>query len=497
MKRIAFWAAAAAACLALVVVGLNLFDSPPAPKPPAPLLPGAALSPDNGFFILWGFAEPPGSDPAGPDFPAFLLDLFKTRVRDRRSRSPYWQWLARLNLSFRENWQGARQNFPQGTHEDITAFFAQRRSEIAGRRQRFAILQKRYEQVLRSSRLEDFSPVGFEMPKICANLAAGAARLFAASRLLAALDGDWLPAGGDLLAAAAAGFRLVGSGRTLAVNALGKDMVELSLRSLAALLNRPECPPDLARLVLERLPVRDAGRFGTATVRAFTCLNFAANLARLKKSRIVDPWLLKDFFHEPAALFAMERFVAISGLRLYTAAHALAAFFVQENETLIAACAFWEKVGRLEETPPWQWDAKRGAALHRGLDSLQSPFWWLRNPIGKMMVRSAVPFTWTVLQHYVYRSHVLKARYDLVRLLARAKLQSGRNGGLSRAALAALLSSATERDPFSGFPFLFSRERGLLYSVGPNGTDDGGREQQAVWRDSDIAVPIKFVKSEK
>jgi hypothetical protein len=195
---------------------------------------------------------------------------------------------------------------------------------------------------LHSPRLEDFSPIGFELPSRCASLAGAAARLFAASRLLDALDGDWLPAGEDLLAAAAAGFRLLSSGRTLEVNSLGKDMIELSLRALAALLNRPECPSDLVRLLLQRLPARPVGQFGTATVRAFTCLNFAAVLARLKKNRIVDPWLLKGFFREPAALFALERFVAISGLRLFTAAHALAAFFVQENETLTSACVFWE-----------------------------------------------------------------------------------------------------------------------------------------------------------
>ncbi|TFG75883.1 MAG: hypothetical protein E4H23_10260, partial [Chrysiogenales bacterium] len=283
MKRILFWAAAAAACLVLIVFGLNLFDAPPAPLSTAPLLPGAGLEPDNGFFILWGFAEPPDNDPAGQAYHGLLLDMFAARARERRSRSPYGQWLTRLNLEYREHWQGARLNFPQAAQEDICVFFAQRRAEIAERRQRFAVLQKRYEQVLGSSRLEDFSPIGFELPKLCANLAAGQARLFAASRLLAALDGEWLPAGADLLAAAAAGFRLISSGRTLAANSLGKDMVELSLRALAALLNRPECPPDLARLVLELLPPRTAGRFGTATVRAFTCLDLSVDLARLKK----------------------------------------------------------------------------------------------------------------------------------------------------------------------------------------------------------------------
>ena len=160
---------------------------------------------------------------------------------------------------------------------------------------------------------------------------------------------------------------------------------------------------------------------------------------------------------------------------------------------MTTACVFWENVGSLEAMPPWQWGSQPGAALHRGLDTGQTPFWWLRNPLGKMMVRSAVPFTWPVLQHYVYRSHGLKVRYDLVRLLARARLQAGPDSILTQEALRGLLASATERDPFSGFPFLFSRESGMLYSIGPNGSDDGGREQQAIWRGSDIAVPIKFV----
>ncbi|MBU4404531.1 MAG: hypothetical protein L6428_15990 [Candidatus Aminicenantes bacterium] len=65
----------------------------------------AALGPDNGFFILWGFAEPPDSDPAGQAYRGLLLDLFAARAKDFRSRSPYGQWLARLNLGYREHWQ--------------------------------------------------------------------------------------------------------------------------------------------------------------------------------------------------------------------------------------------------------------------------------------------------------------------------------------------------------------------------------------------------------
>jgi hypothetical protein len=113
-----------------------------------------------------------------------------------------------------------------------------------------------------------------------------------------------------------------------------------------------------------------------------------------------------------------------------------------------------------------------------------------------MMVSSAVPFTWPVLQHYVFRSHCLKARYDLTRLLAQARLQAGPDMSLSQASLLDLLAAATERDPFSGGPYRFSPESGTLYSIGQDGLDNGGREQTASWRDSDIAVRISFVLSD-
>jgi hypothetical protein len=116
--------------------------------------------------------------------------------------------------------------------------------------------------------------------------------------------------------------------------------------------------------------------------------------------------------------------------------------------------------------------------------------------LGKMMVMSAVPFHWPILQHYVYRSHELKARYELVRLLAAARRAAGPELKLKSAALQKLLA-AGELDPFSGAPYLYSREQGVLYSVGPDAVDDNGREQREIWRNSDIAVPINFVKSEK
>jgi hypothetical protein len=503
MKRFLFWGFVAAALFILIFLGLNLFDSAPAPGSPAsPAAPGGTpqagnLDPGNGFFIAWGFAESPLTDIMSPGFRRQVQELFQARPRSYLSRSPYGQWLARLNAGYVRHWQGANMYFPQLQQEDAGVYFASRRAQVAERLQRFAPLLQRYRQILQARELEDFTPLNWDCPARSLLLATHAAKIFAASRVLAALDGHWAEAGDGLLDALAAGMKLIASGRTIKVNALGRTMVELSLRSLAALLNRPDCPPDFVRRIVASLPPEASVRFGTGAVRAFHWQSFRWALRRVKEERIVDPFLLKDYFRSPAAFYALERFVAISGPRVFTTVHALAAFFVKENETAALLRDSWERIGRLEETPPWRWrdDMRIPAQRESGLGT-NIPFWWLRNPLGKMMVRSAIPFTWSILRHYVYRSHELQVRYDLVRLLARARLAAA-GTRLDEAALRGLLAAAGERDPFSGAPYRFSREQGAIYAIGADRSDDNGREQSEVWRNSDIAVSIKFVKSEK
>ena len=501
MKRFFFWFFFFLVAFVLFFFSLNLFDARPGPgtsleggaslsgdKPPA-----AHLEAGNGFYLIWGFAEPPETDPPAAAFRAQVQELFNGPRKNYLLRSRYGQWLTRLNASYRQNWQGASLYFPQLPGEDVCAYFASRRAQLMEQQQRFAEPLRRYRQVLLAADLKDFTPLGWEFPARSFLLAIYTAKLFAASRALAAIDGQWSKAGDELLESMAAGLKLIGSGRTLTVNSLGKAMVEFSLRTLGSLLNRNDCPDALVRRILERLPARPIADFGTAQARTFTWMGFAHALERVKKEKIVDPFLLKDHFRNPADFYTLERFVAISGPRLFGMAHALAAFFLKKNESTAVMRAFWEGVGRLEETPRYLWRSRSRPRFRLGAALDLGPFWWLRNPLGKMMVHSAVPYTWPVLQHYIYRSQGLKVRYDLTRLLARARLQAIRNIGLGRAALKELLALADGCDPFSGGPYLFHPGSGMLYSVGPDRSDHNGREQPSWWRDSDIAVPIKFI----
>jgi len=359
--------------------------------------------------------------------------------------------------------------------------------------QRYEVPLRRYRQVLSAAELEDFTPLGWEFPNRSFLLATYTAKLFAASRVIAAHDGTWQKAADDLFAALAAGLKLIKTGRSLTINSLGKILVELSLRSLDSLLNRSDCPDDVVRSILARLSSRPIGEFGTAAARTFAWMNFAFALERVKKDKIVDPLLLKDYFHNPADFYSLERFVAISGPRLFGAVHALAAFFLKQNETISMLRAFWDRVGALERVPPWQWGSSP-LQQHRSPGVTTGPFWWLRNPLGKMMMHSAIPFHWPILRHYVYRSYELKVRYDLTRLLALARFQTGSGKNLDPRALKNLLSSAAERDPYSGRPYLYNPALGVIYSVGPDREDNGGREKPFSFDVTDIAVPIRFVQ---
>ena len=317
MKRIFYWCFASLLLSGLIFFGLNLFDSKPARGEKTATLLAANLEPDNGFFIIWGFAEPPAVDPLAPVFHGQVLELFGSRPRNYLFRSHYSQWQARLNASFRLHWQDASFHFPQLPAEDICTYFASRRTEVTEQLQRFAVPLQRYRRVLKSGKLADFTPLNREFPSRSLLLATYTARLWAASRTLAALDGQWRTAGAELLDAMDAGFRLIRTARTIPVNSLGKTMVELSLRTLASLLNLRDCPPEFVRFVLEKLPIRRISHFGTGPVRAFNSMSFTAAVARVKDEKIVDPFLLKDFFHDPAAFYTLERFVAISGPKFF------------------------------------------------------------------------------------------------------------------------------------------------------------------------------------
>ncbi len=195
--------------------------------------------------------------------------------------------------------------------------------------------------------------------------------------------------------------------------------------------------------------------------------------------------MLKDYFRNSVEFYTVERLINSGRQPLGRVLNPILAVFLKKNETLQLYAAFWEDMRRREALPPFRWGAEL-ADLRPAV--VLGPFWWLHNPFGKMIVRSSLPYPWVILMRIVYPTHMLKARYDLTRLacLWNERIASGRTAGLEQE-----LQSFPQKDPFSGAPFRCNSQKSLLYSIGPDGADNGGNEQFIFYRDSDIAVPCR------
>ena len=64
------------------------------------------------------------------------------------------------------------------------------------------------------------------------------------------------------------------------------------------------------------------------------------------------------------------------------------------------------------------------------------------------------------------------ARYEMTRISAELHLNPESNESVT--VFLEELAARNIVDPFSGNPYLYNEEKGVLYSVGKNGTDDSG-----------------------
>ena len=470
---------------------LNLKDSsaPPVGRSLG-RLPVASTGNDNGFFILWGICESPATDPLSGEFRRRVLSLLAPFPSELEFRRRYGDWLDRTNDNFRRYWKGAAIPFPRGDSGDSGEFFLSRRALIEKKEKEFALLLHRFQALLSAGRIEDFTPPGRELPLRNLLLAINASRIFIAANTVKALIGEpdkRSAATDNLLLSLAAGLKLIRSSRTLAVNFLGKTLADQSLRALAALLNRPALAAAIAVRVCGFLPPRRTEEFGTSSVRHSGTLSFIQALERIRREKVIDVRLLPGYFRWSANVYAIERLINKADPRTAQALQALLSFFLLKNETVGVFAKYWESVGRLEETPPWRWRSEPRALE---LDMTAGSFWWLRNPLGKMMVHSAVPHVRTVTLNFVYRTYESQVRYELVRILSAFRCAApGAPEREKERNLKRFLQAAAERDPFSGGPYRYSVSRRVLYSVGPDRRDDGGMEREAFWRASDIAIP--------
>jgi hypothetical protein len=100
----------------------------------------------------------------------------------------------------------------------------------------------------------------------------------------------------------------------------------------------------------------------------------------------------------------------------------------------------------------------------------------VENPFGKLMVRR-----YKAIERAIDYPRVRETDREATRAVVALRIHARRNGGALPAGLEDLVTAkilpSVPRDPFTDEPFRYSRERAIVWSAGPDGKDDGGREE--------------------
>ena len=365
-------------------------------------------------------------------------------------------------------------------------FFPKARGDPEPKKE-YGLLLERYSLLLETKTFIDFTQPGRDFPLNNLILINNSCRLFLAGNLISAMDGRWREAIDAIAGNIELGRRIIKGSRLYLVHQLGRNLIDGSLHSVCSLMNRGDFPRELYSHLLRRLPPLPTAEFGTLPVIDFEFRNFSVAVERMKRENRIDPFMLKDYFKNSVGFYTVERLINGGQWQAGKVINPVLSLFLKKNQTLDLYAAFWDRIRWLELHPPYQWQT--------GLeDSRANPtgrtFWWLRNAFGKMLVRSAIPFPWVALNNHVYRTHILKVRYDLTRILA--EWHSRWIPGGDPVTILKGVNAFRQQDPFSGGPFRLNREKMVIYSVGVDRKDDGGTEQLNFFRGSDIAVPYFF-----
>jgi len=461
--------------LAVVYIGFNQWDAPP----PTFSIEGLGDNVDtssfknfystfltqpsfdkrNGYYRLWTLTEPEGTDVESDDVifkyrrfydPKFDNDKyikewnasdenwFTNRKGYKGSFKPYLtKWKQMLKKD------GDWVNPPKDPTQDWTREVLAHRDIVVELQTLEKVFLERYQRVVDSEVFEDFTLIrpDFPVPHLLAWLQV--TKLYIIVHMLDAVDGNWETGVSHLLNHIRFSKKAVKGSRTLILNLVAKAVQRLTLQALASLMNQPEFPAPLYEKIIDGLPPLENEDFGTRV-----------------------PMLLEGF-----NLTRIEK----GGLLL------------QKNRTRQYFCDLVSKLVNSEKIPPFQWESSplENNKVKNGW------FWWLLNPAGKSeFERVAESQTVSNLFTVVFKSYSLKAIYEMTRISAELHLHY--TPGKDKTVKEVLDRLETYRswvDPGSGKPYVWDERRQVLYSIGTDRDDDGGKADYTTI-DTDIILPV-------
>jgi len=432
-------------------IGVNQFDQ--AERPLAfggeGVLSEEDYRPGNGYFTLWTLIEPRDRDVHAPEVLAPYRALHREETFARAMAAFDWKRYKKLGGAFARTYQEVQKQYPQWVKSpsrwsgiEWVEWIRRARKGIIALEGEFDYMLARYEDMLRNPFFRDLTIVRSDAP--VPNLLAWLrlAKLYSAGRVLEALDGDWDTAVSGLLDQLASARKVSRGSRTLITNLVAKAEFRQAVEALAALMNQPECPRRIYSMILERTPPLEFAEYGSLP-------------------------LIYEYRYQPD--YNWNRFYRLEDKNLVSSAlHTL--FTLPQHTRNLRAQAI-EEIIRAERLEPYKWEKDPFAPR----DFTRGAFWWLRNPGGKLLMDRFFTEGGAGLASVIMKSYRARTAFELLRISAELHLEYTPEKGVENTLKG--LRTYKVMDPCSGGPYIWNGEKQVLYSIGTDRLDDGGRPQ--------------------
>ncbi|MCP4149156.1 MAG: hypothetical protein GY757_15525 [bacterium] len=439
----------------------NLFDSDLHPNAySAADLPPTSFEKTNGYFYIWGLSEPDGVEVLSDEYIRELRHIFDTTLSPADARERFQKF---DTTKYREQFSKSKTNkiiskisFADRFSKDWISELAPQQKQIDDAQLAAPVLLKRYRLLIAAPECRDFSAFNFEAPIPNFLALLKTAKLYTALCTQKAVSGQWVEGVNDLLAQIYFSRRATTFSRSLITNHIAKACTTISLQGLLSIINHSECPASLYPLILSGMTPLEYPEYGNrnAYIGEYLTLSTTVDM----------PLESKDFSD------TILRFLPIS-------------IFLHKNRTKNTFYRVYSGMIAFDGQEPFRWDRDPTVEFEKELE-WKKPFWWLRNPIGRLFSAIALPN----LQTAIFRGYRVRALYDMTRIAA--ELQLNYSPGQKVENILKDLDSYKALDPFSGKPYIWHPRKKLLYSFGMDKKDNDGVVTRSNFRKTDVAIPV-------
>ena len=416
----------------------------------------ATFDKSNGFYRLWTLGEPADIDVESEA----VINKYRKLFDPGFDNEVYWR-----QFDYRAYRRGAIEiteeirvdmEFPTGIRPDIWKYLMSPEANIKELQQAHPVLLERYQELIDTPSVEDFSPPFRWSLPIFNHLAwLRIAKLYVAVNAKNAIEGQWEQGVTNLVAHTVFSRKIVNGSRILITNLIGKAVASLSLQMLAALMNRDDCPREVYNQILQGLPPLQPGDFGTKNSFIFETLAF-------------DQYLERGIIDETREYGNFFKSLAYK-------------FFTQKNRTLKHFYQHIKEIIDYETTPPFQWESEIPEVRKS-----KSTFWWFINPGGRLIADQ-----WYSNFHSILlRTYKVRAFYDITRISAELHLKDD-PGKPVEEVLKQLDTYNQTMDPCSGKPYAWDSQKQILYGIGPDRNNDNGKYDAAAF-DTDFTLLVRL-----